>query len=35
VIHIDTGMHRLGFSPEEAQVLANDAAPARAAGLRC
>src|SRR5436190_4619701 len=32
VIHIDTGMHRLGLSPEEAQVLANDRARLR--GLR-
>ena len=32
VIHIDTGMHRLGFSPEEAQMLANDRARLR--GLR-
>jgi alanine racemase len=32
VIHIDTGMHRLGLSPEEAQALANDRARLR--GLR-
>ena len=32
VIHIDTGMHRLGFSPEEAQVLANERGRLR--GLR-
>jgi len=32
VIHIDTGMHRLGLSPEETQVLANDRARLR--GLR-
>jgi alanine racemase len=32
VIHVDTGMHRLGVSPEEAQVLANDRARLR--GLR-
>ncbi|MBS0523359.1 MAG: alanine racemase [Proteobacteria bacterium] len=32
VIHIDTGMHRLGFSPEEAQVLA--AERGRLRGLR-
>ena len=32
VIHIDTGMHRLGFSPEEAQVLSNERGRLR--GLR-
>ncbi|HYD07253.1 MAG TPA: alanine racemase [Reyranella sp.] len=32
VIHIDTGMHRLGFGPEEAQVLANERGRLR--GLR-
>jgi alanine racemase len=32
VIHIDTGMHRLGFPPEEAQVLANERGRLR--GLR-
>ena len=32
VIHIDTGMHRLGFSPEEAQVLASERGRLR--GLR-
>src|SRR5215510_13172948 len=32
VIHIDTGMHRLGFSPDEAQVLANERGRLR--GLR-
>lgn len=32
VIHIDTGMHRLGLNPEEAQVLAHDRARLR--GLR-
>jgi alanine racemase len=32
VIHIDTGMHRLGFSPEEGQMLGNDRARLR--GLR-
>jgi len=32
VIHIDTGMHRLGFSPEEAQVLVNERGRLR--GLR-
>lgn len=32
VIHIDTGMHRLGLSSEEAQVLAHDRARLR--GLR-
>jgi len=32
VIHVDTGMHRLGFSPEEAQVLANERGRLR--GLR-
>jgi alanine racemase len=32
VIHIDTGMHRLGFSPEEAQVLINERGRLR--GLR-
>jgi alanine racemase len=32
VIHLDTGMHRLGFSPEEAQVLINERGRLR--GLR-
>lgn len=32
VIHIDTGMHRLGFNPEEAQVLINERGRLR--GLR-
>jgi alanine racemase len=32
VIHIDTGMHRLGFGPEEAQVLINERGRLR--GLR-
>ena len=32
VIHIDTGMHRLGFSPEEAQALAGERGRLR--GLR-
>jgi alanine racemase len=32
VIHVDTGMHRLGFSPEEAQALAADRGRLR--GLR-
>src|SRR5262245_5436823 len=32
VIHIDTGMHRLGFDPEEAQVLVNERGRLR--GLR-
>jgi alanine racemase len=32
VIHIDTGMHRLGLSPEEAQALASDRGRLR--GLR-
>jgi alanine racemase len=32
VIHIDTGMHRLGLSPEEAQLLAGDRSRLR--GLR-
>lgn len=32
VIHIDTGMHRLGFSPEESQALANERGRLR--GLR-
>ncbi|WP_395710492.1 alanine racemase [Reyranella sp.] len=32
IIHIDTGMHRLGFSPDEAQVLANERGRLR--GLR-
>ena len=32
VIHVDTGMHRLGFSPEEAQSLATDRGRLR--GLR-
>jgi alanine racemase len=32
VIHIDTGMHRLGFSPEEAQVLSHERGRLR--GLR-
>src|SRR3954454_15007600 len=32
VIHVDTGMHRLGFSPEEAQALATDRGRLR--GLR-
>jgi alanine racemase len=32
VIHIDTGMHRLGLSPEEAQLLAGERARLR--GLR-
>ncbi|MFO1158338.1 MAG: alanine racemase [Reyranellaceae bacterium] len=32
IIHIDTGMHRLGFSPEEAQVLINERGRLR--GLR-
>jgi alanine racemase len=32
VIHIDTGMHRLGFGPEEAQVLASERGRLR--GLR-
>src|SRR6187551_903156 len=32
VIHIDTGMHRLGFSPEEAQVLGSERGRLR--GLR-
>src|SRR5258708_33375346 len=32
VVHIDTGMHRLGFGPEEAQVLINDRSRLR--GLR-
>jgi alanine racemase len=32
VIHIDTGMHRLGFSPDEAQVLINERGRLR--GLR-
>src|SRR4029079_15597965 len=32
VIHIDAGMHRLGFSPEEAQVLASERGRLR--GLR-
>jgi len=32
VVHIDTGMHRLGFSAEEAQVLANERGRLR--GLR-
>jgi alanine racemase len=32
VIHVDTGMHRLGFGPDEAQALANDRGRLR--GLR-
>lgn len=32
IIHIDTGMHRLGFSPDEAQVLASERGRLR--GLR-
>lgn len=32
IIHIDTGMHRLGFSPDEAQVLINERGRLR--GLR-
>jgi len=32
VIHIDTGMHRLGFGPEESQVLVNERGRLR--GLR-
>src|SRR5262245_52860139 len=32
VVHIDTGMHRLGFAPEEAQVLINERGRLR--GLR-
>ncbi|MGD9878623.1 MAG: alanine racemase [Reyranella sp.] len=32
IIHIDTGMHRLGFPPDEAQVLANERGRLR--GLR-
>jgi alanine racemase len=32
IIHIDTGMHRLGFSPDEAQILANERGRLR--GLR-
>jgi alanine racemase len=32
VIHVDTGMHRLGFSPEEAQILASERGRLR--GLR-
>jgi alanine racemase len=32
VIHVDSGMHRLGFSPEEAQALATDRGRLR--GLR-
>jgi alanine racemase len=32
VIHIDTGMHRLGFGPEEAQLLVNERGRLR--GLR-
>lgn len=32
IIHLDTGMHRLGFSPDEAQVLANERGRLR--GLR-
>src|SRR5436190_23694638 len=32
VVHIDTGMHRLGFGPEEAQVLVNERGRLR--GLR-
>jgi len=32
IIHIDTGMHRLGFSPDEAQALANERGRLR--GLR-
>src|SRR3954463_2281417 len=32
VIHVDTGMHRLGFSPEEAQALASERGRLR--GLR-
>jgi alanine racemase len=32
VVHIDTGMHRLGFSPDEAQMLVNERGRLR--GLR-
>jgi alanine racemase len=32
VVHIDTGMHRLGFGPEEAQILINERGRLR--GLR-
>ena len=35
VIHIDTGMHRLGFGAEEAQALINERGRLRGLGSRC